>query len=164
MKANMSNNDKKRAGSRLRGRVRTARERLPVPGLRLGRVISPVEGGCRVMASGEERLARLDPSVDPALLPSATASGARAVLEVSESGEWLLVGFLATRRAVELSPAGDVDVEVRRWRVHADHEVLFKSPGAFLQLKVHEVELYANRIACRARELTRLLGRMIKLN
>src|SRR5262249_26362831 len=136
----------------------------PVPGLRLGRILGQGPEGWRVEMGGEEVAAAVDASVDPALLADAAKSGARGVLESAHEGRWVLVGLLATQRAVAIDRHGDVDAQVRRFKVSAEGEVLFKQPGAFLQLKLGEAELYATRIACRARELTRLLGRMIKLN
>ena len=48
--------------------------------------------------------------------------------------------------------------------IRASEETLLTGAAAFVQLKAGEVELYGERIVGRARELCKLLGRMIKMN
>lgn len=154
------------APKRARGVHRAERAPMPapVPGLRLGRAVRAEPRGWRLSFGGEEVVASVDPCVATALLEEAARSGARVVVERTESGGHTVVGLLTTERAVTIDRAGDVQAQVRRWKVVASDEVLMQAPGSFLQLKLSEAELYANRVVCRARELTRLLGRMIKLN
>jgi|GEM_PF-5239206 len=129
--------------------------------IHLAKIIDRQEDGCRVRIGGAERTVAIDPAVDPALLDEATVSGAWAVVALGLAP--CVVGLLCTRRSVAIDRDGNVDAEVKQFRVSAE-ETLIKTSGAFLQLKEQEIELYGQRIVSRARELLRLLGRMIKLN
>ncbi len=129
--------------------------------VRLARLVRRDSSGWRVWLDGVEQTLPCDPSVDPALLDDAIRSGARAVVEGTNPA--IIVGLLTTSRSVSIDRENKVDVSVKHFKIQAD-EVLLKSTASFLQLRQHEVELYGGRILARARELTRLLGRMIKLN
>lgn len=115
-------------------------------------------------ASADLRPCAADASVDPALLREAIATGARVVLDRDESGEMTIVGVLATRRALTIDRTGAVEADVRRFSITAAEEALLRASGAFLQIKLDDVELYGKRVVSRARELYRVLGRMVKIN
>jgi hypothetical protein len=139
-------------------------DQRPSGALRLARLVRDDAGGWRVsLGSGEDDVT-VDPSVDERLLEDGARRGVLAVLERSPAGEWVVAGLLVTQQSLTVNERGDVEAHVRRFRLTADEEVLLRGAGAFLQLKLGEAELYANRILCRARELVRVLGRMIKLN
>lgn len=123
------------------------------------------EGSWRVRAGFVEHLAQCDASVDPALLDEACASGARVVLDASTTaGALVIVGTLAVSRALTVSREGDVDAQVRSLKIAAQTEALVQTPHAFLRLQGDEVELFGGRVLTRARELLKLLGRMVKVN
>jgi hypothetical protein len=131
-------------------------------GIRLAAVVGREGDLFRVRAGRWERLAACDPSVDPALVEAARASGARVVLE--EGPVPVIVGALATRRAVEVTPGEEVRLSVRRFVVEATEEAALRTRSAFLRVKDDEVELFGGRILSRARELARVLARAIQLN
>lgn len=131
------------------------------PTLTLAKVLRRDSAGWRVQVGERQWTVSCDPVVDPALVEEAIAAGGRVVIEGEKSPA--IVGVLSTRRAVTLDRDGNIDARVKRFSIAAE-EVLVKAAGTFLQLKGEEIELYGNRILARARELTRLLGRMIKLN
>jgi hypothetical protein len=108
---------------------------------------------------GAERLLAADASVDPALLREAAATSARVVLDGA-----VIVGVLATRRALTIDREGAVEAHVRRFALTATDEALLSGPDAFVRLKLGDVELYGRRVVSRARELCRVLGRMVKIN
>jgi hypothetical protein len=126
-------------------------------------VVVGLEGDTwRVRLGGVERLAESDAAVDPGLLREAAASGARVVVEW-RGGEPMIVGALATTRVLTIRDDA-VEASVKHFRIRARDEVTLKTAGAFVQIKGSEVELYGQRILSRARELSRMIGRMIKLN
>jgi hypothetical protein len=121
------------------------------------------EGRWRVRAGFVELLAQCDPSVDPTLLDEACVNGARVVLDTS-AGAPVIVGTLAVSRSLTVSREGDVDAKVRSLKIAAETEALVQTPHAFLRLQGDEVELSGGRVLTRARELLKLLGRMVKVN
>jgi hypothetical protein len=131
----------------------------PPAGLGLARVIAREGDGFRVRSWKIEVVVPCDPCVDPALVEEAIASGARVVLE-----DGVIVGALATARSLQIDRQGVVDAEVNRFAVRAKDSALLKSQKAFLELKGSNIELYGHQVLTRARELARILGRMIKLN
>jgi hypothetical protein len=133
-------------------------------GIALARVLGRAPGGWRVQAGGSERLATLDPAVDPALVDEALATGARVVLDTSALPAAVIVGTLTTARPVSLDRHGDLTVRARRVLLDATERALVRIPGAFVELKKGEVEVYANRVLTRARELAKTLAAMISLN
>ena len=138
-------------------------ETSPAPALPAGfglvRVVAREGDGFRVRSGKVEAVVPCDPCVDPALVDEAIASGGRVVLE-----DGVIVGALATARSLQIDRQGAVDVEVSRFAVRAQESALLKSQKAFLELKGSNIELYGHQVLARARELARILGRMIKLN
>ena len=128
-------------------------------GLGLARVVAREGEGFRVRSGKVEAVVPCDLCVDPALVSEAIATGGRVVLE-----DGVIVGALATARSLQIDRQGAVDVEVSRFAVRAQESALLKSQKAFLELKGSNIELYGHQVLTRARELARILGRMIKLN
>jgi len=106
-----------------------------------------------------EFLAGCDPSVDPALVAEAMATGARVVLE----GD-VIVGTLAVARSLAIDRDGAVEAQVKRLALTAEESALLRTRHSFLRLEGADVEIYGAQILTRARELARFLARMIKLN
>ena len=146
----------------LRGGVPAEVAPAAAGGVRLAVVVGREGELFRVRAGRWERLASCDPSVDPALVEAALGSGARVVLE--EGASPVIVGALATRRAVEVGPGDEVHLSVKRFVVEAAEEAMLRTRSAFLRVKGDEVELFGGRILSRARELARVLARAIQLN
>jgi hypothetical protein len=59
---------------------------------------------------------------------------------------------------------GALEVAAPRVTVDAGESVVLKTPWAFMQLRQGEAELYGNKVLLRAREVARVLARMIALN
>jgi hypothetical protein len=128
----------------------------------LATVLAEEAGGWRVRIGAQEQVMVLDPSVDPALVREALEEGARALVEANPVPT--LVGVVQTSRALRVDRQGGVDAEVERFQVHASQGAMLKTAAAFLQVKGAEVELYGERILSRAREVAKILARMINLN
>lgn len=142
--------------------VPAAAERTASDGaLRLAQVLSREGDRFRVRLGGDEVLLDCDPSVDPALVEAALASGVRVVVE--DGPEPIIAGALATSRSIPVDRDGGVQVSLKRFEVTAG-EAILKTPSAFVSLKGDEVEIFARRILSRARELARVLARAIQLN
>jgi len=137
----------------------------PDPGsagsIQLARVLAREGDVFRVRWAGREELVPCDPSVDPALVEAAIASGARVVVEDGPGAA--IVGALATSRTVEVGRDDSVRLSVERFEVSAK-AALVQTPAAFVSLKDDEVEVFGRRIVSRARELARVLARAIQLN
>jgi len=129
--------------------------------IQLARVLAREGDLFRVRCAAREELVGCDPSVDPALVEAAIATGARVVVE--DGPEALIVGALATTRTVEVGRDDSVRLSVERFEVSAK-EAVVKTPSAFVSLKDDEVEIFGRRIVSRARELARILARAIQLN
>jgi hypothetical protein len=130
--------------------------------IRLARVLVREGDLFRVRCGGREEVVACDPSVDPALVEAAIASGTRVVVE--DGPEKAIVGALATARAIPVDRDGAVRFSLKRFEVSADEKVLLKTGSAFLSLDGGEVEIFGRRILTRARELARVLARAIQLN
>ena len=132
------------------------------PPAMLGVVLGRGVNGWRVRLGDVERELPADPAVDEALLEEAALTGGRALVDTS--AQPVLAGLLVTSRSVRISRTGVVDAEVNDFRVTSEKDILLRTRETFVQLRETEVELHGNRIVARARELAKILGRMIKLN
>ncbi len=132
-------------------------------GLQLATVLARDGERFRVHGRGGERLVACDPSVDPALVEEAIATGARVVLE-GTTDDLAIVGALATSRAVRIDRQNGVRLEVERFEVAAEDSATLRTGSAFLRVKGDEVETFGRRILTRAREVARILARAIQLN
>jgi hypothetical protein len=133
------------------------------PPVVLAKLLGREGRGWRVRLAGAEHIASCDDSVDPALLDEAARCGSRVVIETSEDGP-TIVGTLTTSRAVRIDGEGAVDVKLKSFRVTVEDEVLLRTEGAFARVSGGQIELYGQQILTRAREIARILARMIKLN
>jgi len=134
-----------------------------IPGVSLAQLLAPRGEGWLVRRGAEEHLASVDPAVDPALLLEAKESGARVLLEIGAPG-LMVVGVVQTARALHLDRSGSLEVQVERLSVQARTEVVLKTFAASFQLKAGDVEIRGVRTLVRARELAKVLARMISLN
>ena len=128
----------------------------------LGTLISEGANGWRIRLGRDERVIGVDPSVDPALLSEARANGARVVIDASASP--VIAGVLQTARSLRVNRDGAVDAQLKRFSIQVQTEAVIKTFSAFLQLKEGELELYGERVLSRAREVAKILARMIQLN
>jgi hypothetical protein len=130
-------------------------------GIALATVVGREGDRFRIRYGRRERLASCDPSVDPAVVEAAIATGARVVVE--EGGDPAIVGALCTARTVSIDRDDGVRLSVKQFQVTAQ-EALIQTPSAFVSVKGDEVEIFGRRILSRARELARVLARAIQLN
>jgi hypothetical protein len=128
----------------------------------LGRLLERDGERWRVHAGGRDVWLEADASVDPALLEGAAASGARVVIE--QAPEPLIVGVVSTGRALGIDRDGAVVAEVERFSITARREVLLRTPGAFLQARGRQLELFGDEVLARGRDLFKVLAAMIRLN
>jgi hypothetical protein len=128
----------------------------------LGTLIAKEDSCWRIRVGREEWAIPAAACVDPLLLEEALEESSRVVVDASGSPE--IVGVIQTSRALRISREGDVEAQVERFSVEAGKEAVLKSSNAFVRLKGSEVELYGNRILTRAREVAKILARMIHLN
>lgn len=129
----------------------------------LGVLVAPSQDGrWRVRVGGTEREAAVDASVDPALLDDAAAQGARVLLDAGE--DLVIVGVVLTARPVSHARDGSVTVRAPRVVVEAASEALVKTPWSFLRLNQSEVEIAGVKVLTRAREVAKILARVISLN
>lgn len=156
-----------RAKTTARRGARSERHELlradPPPGVALGTVVGSEGARWRIRTGGSEQLLALDPSVDPLLLEEARESGGRVLIEVGPAGP-SVVGVVQTSRALRVDRQGVVEASVERLSIHARGEAVLKTFAAFLQLKGGEVELRGVRTLVRAREMAKVLARIISLN
>jgi hypothetical protein len=127
----------------------------------LARLVAREGDRWRATVGGAEVTLGRDPSVDPALLDEALAQGARVLVEGAPPE---IVGVLQVARSVRVDREGDVDLRVRRFVVTAAEEALVRTAKAFVQLRDDEAEVFGRRVVVRAREIARVLGRMVQLN
>ncbi|AGC41707.1 hypothetical protein MYSTI_00349 [Myxococcus stipitatus DSM 14675] len=130
--------------------------------VRLATLLAEEPQGWRVRLGARELVLSLDASVDPALMHEALEDGARVLVEASATP--VVVGVVQTSRALRVDRQGRVDAQVERFELQARQGATVKTSGAFLQVKGSDVELYGTRILTRAREVAKILARMINLN
>lgn len=140
----------------------TSAQALPAGTVLLATVLAEEAGGWRVRIGAQEQVVPLDASVDPALVREALAGGTRVLLEAGEPLR--VIGAVQTSRALRVDRRGAVDATVERFQIQANQGATLKTASAFLQVKGAEVELYGTRILTRAREVAKILARMINLN
>lgn len=128
----------------------------------LARLVERSELGWKVDLGTMTRDLPVDASVDPRLLEDAAVRGARVLVDASATP--IIVGVIATQRALVVDEEDRVHADVASFRVDAREEVLLKTPGAFVRAKAREVEVYGDRVITKARDLAKILAAMIKLN
>ena len=135
----------------------------PAAVVALGTVLGSEGERWRIRMAGSEQLLPLDPSVDPLLLEEARASGGRVLIEIGACGP-AVVGVVQTSRSLRIDRDGVVEARVERLSIQARTEAVLKTFDAFLHLKGPEVELRGVRTLIRAREMAKVLARIISLN
>lgn len=139
-------------------------ELMPVTrGVSLARLLAAHGDGWLIRLGALEQLASIDPAVDPALLGEAYQAGARVLVEVDQ-GAPTVVGVVQTSRTLRIDRTGRVEAQVEKLTIQARTEVVLKTFAASLQLKADEVEVRGVRVLLRAREVAKVLARMISLN
>jgi hypothetical protein len=134
----------------------------PTGAVLLATVVAEAATGWRVRIGSREQVLPLDASVDPALIREALEDGARVLVESSEAP--VIVGVVQTSRALRVDRQGEVKAQVERFSLHARQGATLKTSSAFLRVKGAEVELYGRQVLTRAREVAKILARMISLN
>lgn len=161
-RANPMTTAKKNGPARTR-RARATSSTAPArPTLCLGRVIERAGEAWRVEVDGRICDATADASVDARLLEECMRDGARVLVEAGERA--VIAGALVTRRAVTIASDNTVTVKARAVTIEGRDEVTLKSAGAFIRMRDAEVETYGARVLHTARELFKVLGRMVKIN
>jgi hypothetical protein len=128
----------------------------------LATVVAEEATGWRVRIGSQEQVLPLDASVDPALMRQALEEGARVLVE--NSGTLTVVGVVQTARSLRVDRQGVVDAVVERFSLQARLGATLQTSSAFMRVKGSEVELYGTRVLTRAREVAKVLARMISLN
>ncbi|MGE0784920.1 MAG: hypothetical protein AB7S26_04465 [Sandaracinaceae bacterium] len=133
------------------------------PPLQLARLVREEDGAFVVAIAGTERRAERAEDVDPALLREVVERGGRVLVE-TQDGHLEIAGVLTTRRPLEIDMNGDVSATVRTLRLRAAREVLLTTERAMMRIKGEDVELYGREVLARARDVAKILGRLISLN
>ena len=148
---------------RRHGSKPTASVVYTAPPLALAKVVGESdEGVFRVSVHGAECDARLDASVDPAVVREAMEQAARVVVEAGP--EPVIVGTLVTARALTIDREGNVAAEVERIDLHVSREATIRTDQSFIRIRPRLVEQYATEVRVRARNLVQMLGALIRLN
>lgn len=133
--------------------------------LSLARLLGPApEGGWRVAAHGAERTVQAAEDVDPQLLAEVAERGGRVLLEANGQEAPRIAGVVQVRRALEIDANGDVVASIRSLDLRATKDLLLTTGKAMLWVKREDVELYGREVVTKAREVAKILGRMIALN
>jgi hypothetical protein len=148
-------------GGRESGEQMSPRVVYTEPPVLLARVIGEEASSFRIRVGTQEHLVPCDPSVDPAVVRGAIATGARVVLE--RTPELTIVGTLQTAQTLVVDRNGKLDATLEEIKLTAK-KTLLRVPGAFVELKSSEVEVYGNRVLTRARKLAKTLATMIEFN
>jgi hypothetical protein len=122
----------------------------------LSKEVALVDVGGRVIE------AAIDDAVDLHLLAEVVVKRGRVLVEAGTPP--CVVGVVQTQRAITVGTDGVVDAEVRQFKVRAKEEVVLQTASAFARIKGGDVELYGERVVTRAREIAKILARMISLN
>lgn len=133
------------------------------PPIQLARLVTEENGRWRIELGGGLQLVDASPDVDPALLRDVAARSGRVLVETAD-GVPRIAGALQVRRAIEIDENGDVVTTLRSMRVRATREIQLTTERALVWIKGEDVELYGKEVLTRAREVAKILGRLISLN
>ncbi|MBX3276027.1 MAG: hypothetical protein KF729_37595 [Sandaracinaceae bacterium] len=132
--------------------------------LQLARLIERDGVAWALELGGERRTVEAGPDVDPALLDEVLERGGRVLVESTSNGALTIAGVVQTQRTLTVDADGEVNVDVKAFRVRAERELLLSSAHAFVRIKRKDIELYGGEVLTRAREVARIIGRLISLN
>jgi hypothetical protein len=108
--------------------------------------------------------AKLDPSVNPAVIEGACQRNERVLVEESEEG-LVVVGALRTQPTPGIDEADSYVIKAKRVAVEGGEEVSLSTQTAAVVVRaVGEVETFAERIISRAEGVHKIIGRMLRLN
>ena len=133
------------------------------PPISLAPLLSESQDEWHIELAGVERSVSCAPDVDRALLREVVARKGRVLIEIVD-GEPRIAGVLQTRRGLEVDQNGDVLAELRSLRVKVTEEIQLSTARAFIALKRDDIEIYGKEVLTRAREVAKILGRLISLN
>ena len=85
-------------------------------------------------------------------------------MEQGGGGELQIAGVVQTQRSLTVDANGEVNADVRAFRIRVERELLLSSAQAFVRVKRRDIELYGGEVLTRARDVARILGRLISLN
>lgn len=136
------------------------------PPLQLARLIAEEEAdGWRIELGGVERVVEASSDVDPALLRDVVRRAGRVLIEtLSADGAPRIAGVLQVRRTLEIDEHGDLVASLRSMQVRATREIQLTTERALVWIKGDDLELYGKEVLTRAREVAKILGRLISLN
>lgn len=116
----------------------------------------------RVRVGANERMLEAADDVDPALLREVAERQGRVLVDAGPPA--LIAGVLQTTRTVSIDRNGDVDAKVNRFQIHAREEAVLRTNDAYARVRDSDVQLAGRKLVLRAREIAKILGRMIALN
>lgn len=118
----------------------------------------------RIALGGSAFEAKVDASVDAAVLHTAVRRGERAIVQ-EEAGAWVVLGVLRTAATPGVDEMDDLELRAKRIALVADHEVRLSTGQASVVLRARGyIESIANDITTRATSLHKIIGRMLRLN
>lgn len=116
----------------------------------------------RVGIGSNERVLEAADDVDPALLREVAERHGRVLVDAGPPA--LIAGVLQTSRTISIDRNGDVDTKVNRFQLHARDEAVLRTNDAYVRVRDSDVQLAGRKLVLRAREIAKILGRMIALN
>lgn len=158
---------KREAVGRARGAPAPAPEAQIVPlGLSAARIeeLDTTARTARVVIGRGTVSATLDAAVDPVVIATAHARGERVIVQ-RDPGGWVVLGALRTTATPGVDVGEEFDIQARRVRITAAHEVTLATGAASLVLRAHGfVETVAQDITARASQVHKIIGRLVRLN
>jgi hypothetical protein len=116
----------------------------------------------RVKIGASERELEAAGDVDPELLREVAERRGRVLVDAGRPA--LIAGVLQTSRTIAIDRNGDVDAKVNRFQIHARDEAVLRTNDAYARVRDSDVQLAGRKLVLRAREIAKILGRMIALN
>jgi hypothetical protein len=116
----------------------------------------------RVRIGAHERELEAADDVDPALLRDVAERGGRVLVDAGPPA--LIAGVLQTSRSISIDRNGEVDAKVNRFQIHARDEAVLRTDEAYARVRDGDIQLAGRKLVLRAREIAKILGRMISLN
>jgi len=118
----------------------------------------------RIALGGRTFAAKVDRTVDAAVMDTATRRGERVIVQ-EEAGAWVVLGVLRTAATPGVDDIEDLELRAKRITLVAEHEVRLSTGAASVVLRARGyIETVANDITTRATSLHKIIGRMLRLN